>query len=108
MINIILFLWQLPQNLIALCLIKFLGCIYQIHLIGENTYFYWFANKYHLCFSLGNYIVFCGDYPEEEKIKDKLKLCRYSLYLGWSYIPIGLTKIFFNKILKFLFTIRLS
>ena len=104
MISILKFIWQLPQNLIALILLAFNCKSYKKETInGINVYF-----LKHLMFrsgiSLGNFILLDSLYAEERyrylldnTVKHEYGHQIQSLYLGIFYlIVVGLPSIFGN------------
>lgn len=79
--KIILFLWQLPQNILGLLVILFtssknVGSCYVIR-NPDNTK--WFG------VSLGDYIIF-GNYPSNTSLKHEQGHRKQSVYLGWLYL----------------------
>ena len=83
--NVLLYLWQLPQNLLGLVVIAFTrakkkGDIYH-------------ADGYRFGVSLGNYIIFGGFFNSTHE-KHEQGHQKQSLYLGWLYlIVIGLPSV---------------
>lgn len=91
--NFLLYLWQLPQNLLGLCVIKFTKAIKKSHKTGIV---YWCTNKYRFGVSLGNYIII-GGYASDNTVKHEHGHQYQSLYLGWLYLLIvGLPSIVRN------------
>ena len=86
--NILLYLWQLPQNLLGLLVILFTGAEKK-----EDIYYtdgYWFD------VSLGNYIIFGGFFNSTDE-KHETGHQKQSLYLGWLYLlVIGLPSVIGN------------
>lgn len=77
--NVLLYVWQLPQNLLGLLVILFTG--------AKRKSCYWITLKYSFGVSLGKYIIF-GGYPFEDSIKHEQGHQKQSLYLGWLYLLI--------------------
>lgn len=100
--KIILYLWQLPQNLIGLFII----------LIMRATKMYEYANRtfIFLCplfysgVSLGNYIILddrCGPFSNNDIMHEQGHQ-KQSLYLGWLYLLIiGIPSIVGNILRRF-------
>lgn len=90
--NILLYLWQLPQNLLGLAVIAFTkakgqGMVYHI-------------NRYRFGVSLGKYIIF-GGYFSYTDLKHERGHQKQSLYLGWLYLPvIGLPSVIGNLLYR--------
>ena len=83
MIKIILFIWQIPQNILGLLVILFTR--------AKNTgKGFWYTNKkIRFGVSLGNFIIFSCDYglgPNEISIKHEQGHQKQSLYLGLLYL----------------------
>ena len=81
--NILLYLWQLPQNLLGLAVIVFTGAKKQVML---SSYFY-MTEKRRFWVSLGKYIIF-GGHPSKTSIQHERGHQKQSLYLGWIYLLI--------------------
>lgn len=79
--NILLYIHQLPQNIIGLLVICFTHSKYDRYFGCYNTY------KYSFGVSLGKYIIF-GGRPTPTDIKHEQGHQRQSLYLGWLYLLI--------------------
>lgn len=87
--NVFLYLWQLPQNILGLCVILFTNAKHKDNYYVTYKYG-WFG------VSLGNYIVFGGDQNQNNILHEQGHQIQ-SLYLGWLYlIIIGLPSIFGN------------
>ena len=91
--KILLYIWQLPQNLLGLLVICFTRAL---HYNSSDT---WETSDYSFGVSLGNYIIFgtkvCR--VSETSLKHEQGHQKQSLYLGWLYlIIIGLPSITFN------------
>jgi hypothetical protein len=87
----ILYLWQLPQNLVGLAMSKVCKCE-KIYSVPNKVYFY-VAQKFNSNWSgisLGNYIIF-SYHADNTSIKHEHGHQKQSLYFGWLYlILIGL------------------
>jgi len=88
--NFILYLWQLPQNILGLLVIGFTQ--------AEKTNLnYWYSDKFRFGVSLGKYIIFGQMRVEVKDIDHEKGHQRQSLYLGWLYLLlIGLPSFLFN------------
>lgn len=88
----ILFIWQLPQNILGLLVILFTGAV--------KIECYYFTNKCsEFGVSLGNFIIFGGYYLPSSlgDLRHEQGHQKQSLYLGWLYlILIGLPSIIGN------------
>ena len=85
--NFIIYIWQLPQNILGLLVIWFTKAV---HYESTDT---WETADYSFGVSLGNYIIFgikvCS--VSETSLKHEQGHQKQSLYLGWLYlIVIGL------------------
>lgn len=82
--NILSYLWQLPQNLLGLAVIRF------THATHNETNDTWTTSRYRFGVSLGNYIIF-GGHASNTSIKHERGHQKQSMILGWLYlIVIGL------------------
>lgn len=91
----ILYIHQLPQNIIGLFVILFTGAKKHTN-YGEDKATVYITHKCQFGVSLGNYIIFGGD-PNDTSIKHESGHQKQSLYLGWTYlIFIGLPSFFGN------------
>ena len=79
--NILLYLWQLPQNLLGLLVILFTRAEF------SSAYSVWETRKYSFGVSLGRYIIF-GKHFEYTDLKHERGHQKQSLYLGWLYLLI--------------------
>ena len=81
--SFILFLWQLPQNILGLLVILFTGakCTGTCWVVRNPD------NTKYFGVSLGNYIIF-GNYPDKISCKHEQGHQKQSLYLGWLYLII--------------------
>lgn len=77
MIKVLLYLWQLPQNLLGLAVIAFTG--------AEKKGDIYHTNGYRFGVSLGKYIIFGGFFNATDK-KHEQGHQKQSLYLGWLYL----------------------
>lgn len=81
--NILLYIWQLPQNLLGLLVILF-----------SRAHTYWHKvwwTEYHFGVSLGRYIILDITRFGEINVRHERGHQKQSLYLGWLYlIVIGL------------------
>lgn len=99
--NIFLFLWQLPQNIIAIIwlninLIFYYG-ISHIKTINDNIYVYELPG-YTGSVSLGKYII-VSKYRNDLTIQHEYGHCKQSMYLGPFYlIIIGIPSLIWNCI----------
>ena len=96
---VLLFLWQLPQNILALIVLL---VNYRSKVKHEDYY----TVKY-LCnrgISLGNYILFdCDGVITNKAIKHKKGHQKQSVYLGWLYLlVIGLPSVIGNVLHRFI------
>ena len=87
--NILLYLWQLPQNLLGLAVIAFTRA-------EKRSSSVYRTNKYRFGVSLGKYIIF-GGYFSYIDLEHEQGHQKQSLYLGWLYLPvIGLPSVIGN------------
>ena len=97
--KIILYLWQLPQNLLGLAVILFCGAVKEYSFTGYEV---WSVPH---CFgvSLGRYvIVFANAVNYIPTLRHEAGHCKQSLYLGWLYlIVIGVPSFVGNIIHRF-------
>ncbi len=100
---VLLFLWQLPQNLLALAILL-VNCKSKIeHVICGYAKYY--TVKY-LCnrgTSLGNYILFdCDRVVTTKAVRHEKGHQKQSVYLGWLYLfVIGLPSVIGNVLNRF-------
>lgn len=78
--KVLLYLWQLPQNILGLLVIFFTKAVY--YKSGC-----WVTTDYRFGVSLGNYIIF-GGRVDETSLKHEQGHQKQSLYLGWFYLLI--------------------
>lgn len=82
--KILLFIWQVPQNLLGLLVILFTKA-------EKTNSFYWRTSKYRFGVSLGSYIIFgavSDKYIKWQSVKHEQGHQKQSLYLGWLYLII--------------------
>lgn len=77
--KVLLYLWQLPQNLLGLVVIAFTRAEF------SSAYDVWETRKYSFGVSLGRYIIF-GSHFEYIDLKHERGHQIQSLYLGWLYL----------------------
>ena len=83
MINILLYIHQLPQNLIGFTLVHLLKCTKNV-MYGIE---YYYADKlFYSGISLGNYIILDKRSILPYDIKHEYGHQKQSLYLGWLYL----------------------
>ena len=91
--NILLYLWQLPQNLLGLAVILFTEAK------KKGDIYYTDGRRFGV--SLGNYIIFSGFFNSTDE-KHEMGHQKQSLYLGWLYLlVIGLPSAIGNIISRF-------
>ncbi len=87
--SMIKYIWQLPQNLLGLLVIKITGAKVRIGRFSQV----WITDKYSFGVSLGKYIIF-GGIPTQTDILHEQGHQRQSQKLGWLYlIIIGLPSV---------------
>lgn len=87
--KVLLFIWQLPQNILGLLVILFTEAKY----CNKGC---WVTTKSRFGVSLGKYIIF-GQVINDLSLKHEQGHQKQSLYLGWLYLLIiGLPSITFN------------
>ena len=104
--NKLLYLWQLPQNIIGFILKHISNSVMARKVIDKQYYDFFIANRFNNTWSgvsLGNYVVFAKDkYADETSIKHEYGHQKQSLYLGWLYlIIIGLPSVCGNLFDRF-------
>jgi hypothetical protein len=108
--TILLYIWQLPQHLLGLLLIKVLKAerhyyIRRYYLFERNNRFSRFISG----ISLGNYILLSSNNDDENTIKHENGHSIQSLYLGPLYLlVIGLPSMLFNNLWDMIFHTRWS
>ena len=94
--NILLYLWQLPQNLLGLAVIAFTR--------AEKKGGIYHADGRRFGVSLGNYIIFRGFFNATDE-KHETGHQKQSLYIGWLYLlVIGLPSVvgnLLNRVIDF-------
>lgn len=86
-LNILLYIWQLPQNLLALCLLFIYKNEILVH--KENGVFYYYVLKFKGGISLGQYVLLGYNAVLSEDCFDhEFGHTQQSKYLGWLYLPI--------------------
>lgn len=85
--NIILFIWQLPQNILGLLVILFTNAKYN-DIDDDKRNNFWITRKFAFGVSLGNYIIFGKRIISKNNIKHEQGHQKQSLYLGWLYLLI--------------------
>lgn len=81
--KVLLYLWQLPQNLLGLLVILFTGAK------KTGSDYEYIASKFEpFGVSLGNYIIFGGAGGTADSYKHEYGHHKQSLYLGWLYLII--------------------
>lgn len=87
--KLLLYLWQLPQNILGLILLLFIRGEVR-HMLGNITFYY--SKGFSGGISLGNYIIVGSKW--EKTIKHEYGHCLQSRMLGWLYlILVGLPSI---------------
>lgn len=100
--NVILWLWQLPQNILGLFVILFTRADEYITLIDREFRSMWRTNKGTFGVSLGSYVIIGGE-PTLKNEKHEYGHQRQSLYLGWLYLVlIGLPSVCGNILHRFI------
>lgn len=79
--NIILFIWQLPQNILGIIIVLFT----KAKLRKVESIKFYFTNYAYFGVSLGRFIIL-GSYYENIDIKHESGHQKQSLYLGWLYL----------------------
>lgn len=79
--NFLLYLWQLPQNLLGLLFLLFLKGE-EKHILNDISFYY--IDRFPGGISLGKYIILGT--KREESIKHEYGHCIQSKYLGWLYL----------------------
>ena len=81
--NFLLYLWQLPQNLLGLLFLLFIKGEERHTLSGISFYYCWgFPGG----ISLGKYIIL--GYKDTESVKHEFGHCIQSKKWGWLYLPV--------------------
>ena len=100
--DFLLFLWQLPQELIGILWLMLNGMFTSCYLVNEFAEVYVFKVGFQRgAVSLGRYI-FVDDYYKHKTIRHEYGHSIQSRYLGWLYLPIiGLPSIIWACIYKY-------
>lgn len=86
MMSFLIYIWQLPQNLLGLLFLLFIGGE-EKHSLNGITFYY--SSRFSGGISLGRYIILGS--KNEKSVKHEYGHCIQSKYLGWLYlIVIGL------------------
>lgn len=94
--EILLYIWQLPQNLLGLILLLFYKHEKEYHRLNGRTFYY--TDEMRSGISLGNYIIM-NRYDKEDGMKHEYGHSIQSRYLGVVYLlVIGLPSILWNII----------
>lgn len=101
---VLLFLWQLPQNILALIILLVNRKSKVKH---EDYYNVKYYTVKHLCdrgTSLGNYILFdCDSVVTAKAVRHEIGHQKQSVYLGWLYLfVIGLPSVAGNIVHRFI------
>ena len=100
--NILLYIWQLPQNVLGLLVILFTKAERYSTLINNEWHYMWNTKKYKFGISLGNYVIIGGE-PKLITERHEYGHQRQSKYLGWLYlILIGLPSACGNILHRFI------
>ena len=81
---ILWFLWQLPQNLVALVMMPFIGKMKLVRF--ENYTWVFVCDRMSGGISLGNFVFISPDSNKETTIRHELGHCVQSKRLGWGYL----------------------
>lgn len=79
MIKVLLYIWQLPQNLLGLAVIKYTKAT-------RTLYRFWFTPRYSFDVSLGKYIIIGPDYPGIKMLSHERGHQKQSMILGPLYL----------------------
>lgn len=80
---LLLYIWQLPQNLLGLLFLLFIRGEEKHQLAGVSFYY---AKTFNGGISLGKYIIM--GYKKEKGVRHEYGHCIQSKILGWFYLPI--------------------
>lgn len=94
LVNVLLYLWQLPQNILGWILyIYFGGNRKEVSISDDISVYLIRSNRQKNGISLGKYII-VNQFFSKADIAHEMGHCRQSLYLGWFYLlVIGLPSI---------------
>lgn len=92
------YIWQLPQNLVALVLLAYYNDARKKDLSDDAGISLYITDKMPSGVSLGNYIILNSTYSEDiDSLNHELGHCIQSRLLGWLYLPlIGLPSLLGN------------
>ena len=94
--NILLYIWQLPQNLLGLFMLLIYQHEKEYHQLNGRIFY--FTTEMPSGISLGNYIIMNRE-DREDGMKHEYGHSIQSRYIGWFYLPtIGLFSILWNII----------
>lgn len=79
--DILLYLWQLPQNILGLVFLLFIKGE-EKHRLGSIRFYY--SANFNGGISLGNYIIVCS--KNDKSIRHEYGHCIQSRILGWLYL----------------------
>lgn len=82
--GILLYIWQLPQNLLGLLFLLFIRGE-ERHTLGDISFYY--SKTFPGGISLGKYII-VNQWSSKEDVKHEYGHCIQSKYLGWLYLPV--------------------
>ena len=103
MVKVLLWLWQLPQNLVGVVTVFLLSAYRPI--VKDLPEIYIHYNTWFSGVSLGDFIILNGYCYTENTVKHEKGHQKQSLYLGWLYLPlIGLPSVIGNllhRLIKF-------
>lgn len=87
MIKTILYIWQLPQNIVALISIGIFKAKYGYKLNSKKNTVNIYLTNNNIGVSLGNYII-VNNKHSKLTINHEIGHCKQSIYLGWLYLII--------------------
>ena len=104
--KILIYIWQLPQNLLGLVMLIFFRVSDKTSEMKTMGVLVCFADSMRGGISLGRYIflssMYCGRSCEDKTVNHELGHCRQSMRLGWLYLPIiGLPSIIHACLYKY-------
>ena len=95
-LEVFLWIWQFPQNLLGILLLAFYKREEVYHRLNGRTYYY--TDEMRSGISLGNYIIMNRD-DREDGMRHEYGHSIQSRILGWFYLPvIGLPSLLWNII----------
>lgn len=91
--EVLLYLWQLPQNILGCFILLYhrIICKHTSKIVTDYTGFTYYVVKHlnNCGISLGRYVIFDYDiFLREIDIKHEQGHQKQSLYLGWLYLPV--------------------